>query len=74
MDTVGDCFDNALCESFLATLECELLQQQSFRTQAEARLAVFEFIEAWYNPHRRHSALNYLSPSEYERSNRFAAV
>ena len=74
MGTVGDCFDNAMCESFFATLECELLQRSSFRTQAEARLAVFDFIEGWYNPHRRHSALNYLSPNQYERSKRFAAV
>jgi putative transposase len=74
MGTVGDCFDNAMCESFFATLECELLARSSFRTQAEARLAVFDFIEGWYNPNRRHSALNYLSPNEYERSNRFAAV
>ena len=74
MGTVGDCFDNAMCESFFATLECELLARSSFRTQAEARLAVFDFIEGWYNPHRRHSALTYLSPNEYDRSNRFAAV
>jgi putative transposase len=74
MGTVGDCFDNAMCESFFATLESELLERSSFRTQSEARLAVFDFIEGWYNPNRRHSALNYLSPNEYERSNRFAAV
>ncbi len=68
MGSVGDCFDNAMCESFFATLECELLDLQSFRTQAEARLAVFEFIEGWYNPQRRHSGLGYLSPMAYERS------
>ena len=67
MGSVGDCFDNALCESFFATLECELIDRRSFRTQAEARMAVFEFIEGWYNPHRRHSAINYLSPMNYER-------
>lgn len=67
MGSVGDCFDNALCESFFATLECELLDRRRFRTQAEARMAVFEFLEAWYNPHRRHSALGYLSPAEFER-------
>ena len=66
MGSVGDCFDNALCESFFATLECELLDRHTFHTQAEARLAVFEFIEGWYNPHRRHSALAYLSPNRYE--------
>jgi putative transposase len=67
MGSVGDCFDNAMCESFFATLECELLDRRRFATQAEARMAVFEFIEGWYNPHRRHSALDYLSPMQYER-------
>jgi putative transposase len=66
MGSVGDCYDNALCESFFATLECELLERHTFHTQAEARLAVFQFIEGWYNPHRRHSALDYLSPNRYE--------
>lgn len=67
MGSVGDCFDNALCESFFATLECELLERQKFRTQAEARAAVFDFIEGWYNLHRRHSALGYQSPAEFEK-------
>ncbi len=67
MGSVGDCFDNAMCESFFATLECELLDRRPFRTQAEARLAVFDFIEGWYNPQRRHSGLGYLSPVAYER-------
>jgi len=68
MGAVGDAYDNALCESFFATLECELLDRQRFPTQVEARLAVFDFIEGWYNPHRRHSALDYQSPINYERS------
>jgi transposase InsO family protein len=51
-----------------ATLECELLNRRSFKNQVEARIAVFDFIEGWYNPHRRHSALDYLSPINYERS------
>lgn len=68
MGSIGDCYDNALCESFFATLECELLDRQSFQDPAEARLAVFEFIEGWYNPQRRHSALGYLSPLRYELS------
>ena len=55
MGSVGDCYDNALCESFFATLECELLDRRAFRSQEEARRAVFAFIEGWYNPHRRHS-------------------
>jgi putative transposase len=67
MGSVGDAYDNAMCESFFATLECELLDRQRFRTPAEARLAVFDFIEGWYNPRRRHSALAYLSPLAYER-------
>jgi len=66
MGSVGDCYDNALCESFFATLECELLDRNTFHTPTEARLAAFEFIEGWYNPHRRHSALDYLSPNRYE--------
>ena len=66
MGSVGDAYDNALCESFFATLECELLDRRRFATQVEARLAVFDFIEGWYNPHRRHSALAYLSPFAYE--------
>ena len=57
MGSVGDAYDNAMCESFFATLECELLWRTRFRSHAEARRAIFEFIEGWYNPHRRHSAL-----------------
>jgi putative transposase len=66
MGSVGDAYDNALCESFFATLECELLDQLRFATPAAARLAVFDFIEGWYNPRRRHSSLEYLSPIAYE--------
>ena len=68
MGSVGDAYDNAMCESFFATLECELLERECFRTQADARLAVFDFIEGWYNPRRRHSALDYRSPMIFERS------
>jgi putative transposase len=68
MGSVGDAYDNAMCESFFATLECELLDRQRFPTQAAARLAVFEYVEGWYNPHRRHSAIDYRSPVNYERS------
>jgi putative transposase len=67
MGSVGDAYDNAMCESFFATLECELLDRTRFKNQVEARLAVFDFIEGWYNPHRRHSALDYFSPINYER-------
>ncbi len=64
--TVGDCYDNALCESFFATLECELLDRRTSPSHAEARTAIFRFIEGWYNPHRRHSTLGYLSPINFE--------
>jgi hypothetical protein len=67
MGSVGDAYDNALCESLFATLECELLERCRFKTQAEARTAVFDFIEGFYNPRRRHSSLGYLSPIDYER-------
>jgi len=67
MGSVGDAYDNAMCESFFATLECELLARCRFRTPAEARSAVFAFIEGFYNPHRRHSSIGYLSPLDYER-------
>ncbi len=68
MGSVGDAYDNAMAESFFATLECELIDRYRFRDPAEARRAVFHFIEGWYNPRRRHSALGYLSPINYERS------
>jgi putative transposase len=67
MGSVGDAYDNALCESFFATLECERLDRERFRTPAEARRALFDYIEGWYNPQRRHSALGYESPLRYER-------
>jgi putative transposase len=67
MGSLGDCYDNALCESFFATLECELLDRVTLHTPAEARRIVFEFIEGWYNPTRRHSALDYESPISFER-------
>ena len=67
MGTVGDAYDNAMCESFFATLECELLARRRFPTKAEARMAVFEFIEGWYNPTRRHKGLGRISPIEFER-------
>ena len=65
--SVGDCYDNAMCESFFATLECELIDRRRFRNQDEARREVFQFIEGWYNPHRRHSGIDYQSPINFER-------
>ncbi len=74
MGSVADCYDNAMCESFFATLECELLDQEPLRTQAEARMAVFDFIEGWYNPHRRHSSIGYQSPNAFERDREGGAL
>jgi len=68
MGSVGDAYDNAMCESFFATLECELLDRHRFKDPCQAEKAIFEFIEGWYNPHRRHSALEYSSPINFERS------
>lgn len=67
MGTVGDAYDNALCESFFASLECELIDRRTFKSHTEARMAVFQYIEGWYNPRRRHSALDYQSPINYEK-------
>jgi putative transposase len=67
MGSKGDCYDNAVCESFHATLEKELLRRQSFRTRQEAKTAIFDWIEGWYNRERRHSRLGYRSPADYER-------
>jgi putative transposase len=68
MGSVGDAYDNAMAESFFATLEREVLNRRRFKSQAEARMAIFEWIEGWYNPHRRHSGLGYRSPANFERS------
>jgi putative transposase len=67
MGSVGDAYDNALCESFFASLECELIDRQKFRTQAEAKMAVFDYIEGFYNPRRRHSSIGQISPVNFER-------
>ena len=62
-----------MCESFFATLECELIDRHRFQTKSEARLAIFRFIEGWYNPKRRHSALGYLSPIQFEKRSKSQA-
>jgi putative transposase len=66
MGSVGDAYDNAMAEAFFATLECELIDRRRWPSQVEARMAVFSYIEGWYNPRRRHSALGYLSPAAFE--------
>ena len=71
MGSVGDCYDNAMCESFFATLECELIDRCKLNSHAIARREIFRFIEGWYNPHRRHSSLGYLSPVNFERRHLF---
>jgi len=72
MGSVGDCYDNAMCESFFATLECELIDRSTFHNHDEARAAIFDFIEGFYNTRRRHSSIGYQSPVQFER--RQAAV
>jgi putative transposase len=74
MGSAGDCYDNALAESFFATLECELLDRQRFRNRTEARMAIFDYLETFYNRQRRHSALEYLSPADYEQAKSMGAV
>lgn len=66
MSRTGNCWDNAVAESFFATLELELIIKHRWRTRADARLAIFRYIESWYNRQRRHSTLDYLSPIDYE--------
>ena len=72
MGSVGDCYDNAMAESFFASLECELIDRMTFRSHADARLAVFDYIEGWYNPRCRHSAIDYFSPVSFERLHELA--
>ncbi len=71
---VATAYDNALCESFFATLQRELLDTRSWTSREQLGQAIFEYIEAWYNPHRRHSRLGYESPVSYEQTGRAAAV
>jgi putative transposase len=74
MGSVGDCYDNALCESFFATLECEWLARHRWSDPAHARRAIFDFIEGWYNTKRRHSSIGYLSPVAFERAQEIARI
>ena len=66
MSRKGDCWDNAPAESFFKTLKTEMVYHQEFKSKKEAKLAIFEFIEVWYNRKRRHSSLGYLSPLDFE--------
>ena len=68
MSRKGDCFDNAVAESFFATLKSELVYHEKFRTREEARMSIFDYIETFYNKRRLHSYLNYLSPEQFEKS------
>ena len=68
MGTVGDAYDTAMAESFFASLEAALIERHSFESKAQARMAVFTWIEGWYNPRHRHSGLGYLSPLNFERN------
>jgi putative transposase len=67
MGRVGNAYDNAMAEAFFATLETELLTRRPFPHRGAARAALFDYIEGFHNPHRRHSALGYLSPAAFER-------
>jgi len=73
MSGKGDCYDNAVAESFFSTLEFELLMQNDWHTRDDARRAIFAYIETWYNRKRRHSTLGYLSPADYEQQLQVAA-
>lgn len=66
MSRVGDCWDNAVAESFFATLKTELIDGVIWQTREHARRAIFEYIEVWYNRERRHSSIGYMSPADYE--------
>ena len=66
MGSIGDCFDNSVAESFFGTLQLELLDEHHWETRDQLANAIFEWIEAWYNPRRRHSYNNMLSPIDHE--------
>lgn len=70
MSAKGDCYDNACMESFFATLKKDLIHRRRFKTREEAKIAIINYIETWYNPKRSHSSLDYMSPMEYEQYHR----
>ncbi|PHS73345.1 MAG: hypothetical protein COB22_01240 [Cycloclasticus sp.] len=69
MSRKGECYDNAVAESFFGTLKVELVDDEDYRTREQAKQSLFEYIEVFYNRQRRHSYLGYVSPHEYERAN-----
>jgi len=73
MSGKGDCYDNAVAESFFATLEFELIMKHDWHSREEARRSIFRYIETWYNRKRRHSSLGYVSPVVYEQQLQVAA-
>ena len=74
MGSIGDCFDNSVVESFFGTLQLELLDEHRWDTRQQLALAIFDWIETWYNPRRRHSYCAMLSPIDYERAHIPAAA
>ena len=74
MSRKGNCYDNAAMESFFATLKQELVYHQQYEDRKQAKQDIFEYIEVWYNRMRRHSSLGYISPTEYENINHYAAA
>ena len=74
MSRVGDCWDNAVAESFFATLKTELIHRRPWPTKSEARAAIHDYIGAFFNPHRRHSSLGYVSPMDFEKQHAAATV
>lgn len=71
MSRKGNCYDNAVMESFFAPLKQELVYHQQYQTRKEAKQAIFEYIEVWYNRQRTHSTLAYLSPEQFENKSRY---
>ena len=69
MGSIGDCFDNSVAESFFGTLQLELLDEHHWATRQQLGLAIFDWIEAWYNPRRPHSYCSILSPIDHETAN-----
>ncbi len=67
MSAKGCCYDNAACESFFHSLKVELVYQENYVTREQARSSIFEYIEAYFNTRRRHSAINYVTPDQFER-------